>query len=108
MSTSCSRRWPDTDSVIPGWSEGPDLRCAIAHRGISRFRVRCGACHRARIRANPLASLRNDVMVFRANFPEAAASWLPPFVCRYRLAILAGAASLRQNLLAKLVMPGLV
>src|SRR5712671_119816 len=28
------------DSVIPGWSEGPDLRCAIAHRGISRFRVR--------------------------------------------------------------------
>jgi hypothetical protein len=26
--------------VIPGWSEGPDLRCAIAHRGISRFRVR--------------------------------------------------------------------
>src|SRR6266850_2121164 len=24
-------------SVIPGWSEGPDLRCAIAHRGISRF-----------------------------------------------------------------------
>src|SRR5258705_3497321 len=27
-------------SVIPGWSERPDLRCAIAHRGISRFRVR--------------------------------------------------------------------
>src|SRR6266404_2537741 len=26
--------------VIPRWSEGPDLRCAIAHRGISRFRVR--------------------------------------------------------------------
>src|SRR5882724_4671825 len=26
--------------VIPGWSAGPDLRCAIAHRGISRFRVR--------------------------------------------------------------------
>ena len=26
--------------VIPGWSEGPDLRCATAHRGISRFRVR--------------------------------------------------------------------
>jgi hypothetical protein len=23
--------------VIPGWSEGPDLRCAMAHRGISRF-----------------------------------------------------------------------
>jgi len=46
---------------------------------------------------DPLASLRNDVMVFRANFLEAAASWLPPFVCRYRLAILAGAASLRQT-----------
>ncbi len=29
-----------TTEVIPGWSEGPDLRCAIAHRGISRFRVR--------------------------------------------------------------------
>src|SRR6266700_5291639 len=27
-------------TVIPGWSEGPDLSCAIAHRGISRFRVR--------------------------------------------------------------------
>jgi putative endonuclease len=27
------------DPVIPGWSEGPDLRCAIAHREISRFRV---------------------------------------------------------------------
>src|SRR5439155_20535221 len=30
----------DSSAVIPGWSEGPDLRCAIAHRGISRFRVR--------------------------------------------------------------------
>src|SRR5205085_7682295 len=26
------------DSVIPEWSEGPYLICAIAHRGISRFR----------------------------------------------------------------------
>ena len=25
------------ESVIPGWSEGPDLRCAIAHRGILGF-----------------------------------------------------------------------
>src|ERR1022692_493631 len=33
------KRTPKSD-VIPGWSEGPDLRCAIAHRGISRFRVR--------------------------------------------------------------------
>src|SRR5439155_12563927 len=32
--------------VVPGWSEGPDLRCAIAHRGISRFRVRCFASPR--------------------------------------------------------------
>jgi hypothetical protein len=59
-------------NVIPGWSQrvgalrrpmtgsGPDLRCAIAHRGISRFRVRCGACHRAALRADPLASPRND------------------------------------------------
>ena len=29
-----------SDSVIPGWCAGPDLRCAIAHRGIRRFRVR--------------------------------------------------------------------
>src|SRR5437016_14359653 len=35
-----------SDSVIPGWSEGPDLGCAIAHRGISRFRVRCFASPR--------------------------------------------------------------
>src|SRR6266436_4056137 len=34
------------DSVIPGWSEGPDLRCAIAHRGISRLQVRCFASPR--------------------------------------------------------------
>jgi hypothetical protein len=33
-------------AVIPGWSAGPDLRCAIAHRGISRFRVRCVASPR--------------------------------------------------------------
>src|SRR5712671_5789608 len=46
--------------VIPGWSEGPDVRCAIAHRGISRFRARCGACHRAALCADPLASPRND------------------------------------------------
>jgi len=37
----------------------PDLRSAIAHRGISRFRVRCGACHRAALCADPLASPRN-------------------------------------------------
>src|SRR6202049_2713182 len=40
---SRSERW---ECVIPGWSEGPDLRCAIAHRGISRFRVRCCASPR--------------------------------------------------------------
>src|SRR6185312_12856393 len=33
-------------AVILGWSEGPDHRCAIAHRGISRFRVRCFASPR--------------------------------------------------------------
>src|SRR4029453_13525377 len=32
--------------VVPGWSAGPDLRCAIAHRGTSRFRVRCFASPR--------------------------------------------------------------
>jgi len=35
-----SRCFEGSHSVIPGWSEGPDLRCAIAHRGTSRFRVR--------------------------------------------------------------------
>jgi hypothetical protein len=25
--------------LIPGWSEGPDLRCATAHRGILRGSV---------------------------------------------------------------------
>jgi hypothetical protein len=55
-----AKRRSNPPFVIPGWSEGPDLRCAIAHRGISRFRARCfastgmtvygllrGACHRA-------------------------------------------------------------
>src|SRR6202035_3277674 len=36
-----ARRWASrrfiSCTVIPGWSEGPDLRCAIAHRGISSF-----------------------------------------------------------------------
>src|SRR5260370_28302792 len=46
--------------VIPGRIKDANLRCAIAHRGISRFRVRCGACHRAAPCADPLASPRND------------------------------------------------
>src|SRR6266550_4253977 len=48
-------------SVIPGWSEGPDLRCAIAHRGILGFRVRYFASPRNDgylLRADPVA--RND------------------------------------------------
>jgi hypothetical protein len=63
----------NSGSVIPGWSEGPDLRCAIAHRGISRFRVRCGACHRAALRADPLAAPRNDgVWVASRNLSSGA------------------------------------
>jgi hypothetical protein len=50
-------------SVIPGWSEGPDLRCAIAHRGISRFRVRC------------CASPRNDGLSWIASRALAMTSW---------------------------------
>src|SRR5258705_13996357 len=46
--------------VIPGRIKDANLRCAIAHRGISRLRVRCGACHRAAPCADPLASPRND------------------------------------------------
>jgi hypothetical protein len=46
----------------------PSLRARPRHSGmvrrtrpgISRFRVRCGACHRAALRADPLASPRND------------------------------------------------
>src|SRR5450756_1482256 len=67
---------------IPGWSAGPDLRCAIAHRGISRFRVRCGACHRAALRADPLASPRNDDAIqcdriFDRNFCARSLRGLP-------------------------------
>jgi hypothetical protein len=74
MRARCQAPRSDPDTVIPGWSQrvgalrrpmtgsGPDLRCAIAHRGILGFRVRCGACHRAALRADPLASPRNDVV----------------------------------------------
>src|SRR5450631_3313259 len=89
----------NSDSVIPGWSQrvgalrrpmtgsGPDLRCAIAHRGISRFRVRCGACHRAALRADPLASPRNDGVCYnskhdfptpRRDAPESCIYLSPP------------------------------
>jgi hypothetical protein len=34
------------DAVIPGRVDDANLRCAIAHRGISRFRVRCFASSR--------------------------------------------------------------
>ncbi len=46
MTIFARKRRSNPDSVIPGWSAGPDLRCAIAHRGISRFRVRCCASPR--------------------------------------------------------------
>ncbi len=39
-----------------------NLRCAIAHRGISRFRVWSGACHRAAQSADPLGPSRNDAV----------------------------------------------
>src|SRR6267142_1935043 len=58
MTIFARKRRSNPDSVIPGWSAGPDLRCAIAHRGISRFRVRC------------FASPRNDGCV------TTAAPWL--------------------------------
>jgi hypothetical protein len=45
-SRHCERSEAILYAVIPGWSAGPDLRCAIAHRGISRFRVRCFASPR--------------------------------------------------------------
>src|SRR5882672_7672477 len=46
MTIFARKRRSNPDSVIPGWSAGPDFRCAIAHRGISRFRVRCCASPR--------------------------------------------------------------
>ena len=57
-----------TNAVIPGWCVSTDLRCAIAHRGISRFRVRC------------FASPRNDdlwIASLRSIRPTLALS--PPF-----------------------------
>src|SRR5471032_2047885 len=39
--TTCWRFSVRSLNGRPGWSEGPDLRCAIAHRRTSRFRVRC-------------------------------------------------------------------
>jgi hypothetical protein len=68
----------DRDSVIPGWSTGPDLRCAIARRGISRFRVRCFASPRndgiCSI-PNMTSKSKHDFAPSRRNAPEA----LPEF-----------------------------
>ena len=68
--------------VIPGWSEGPNLRSAIAHRGISRFSdvqlhiaVRCRACHRAAPCAAPVASPPNDGLKWIASLALAKTSW---------------------------------
>src|SRR6266850_4254153 len=44
-----------SSTVIPGWSEGPDLRCAIAHRGIARF-----SDVQSNIQVRCFASPRND------------------------------------------------
>src|SRR5258705_11551609 len=46
MTARCGVKRSNPPFVIPGWYEGPDLRCAIAHRGISRFRARCFASPR--------------------------------------------------------------
>ena len=61
-----------------------NLRCAIVHRGTTRFRVRCGACHRAGQRPDPLASPRNDGVRRRSRpallrcicMPNIAPCWL--------------------------------
>src|SRR5438874_11679253 len=73
-------------SVIPGWSEGPDLRSAIAHRGISRF---SGAQLRTIVRC--FASPRNDGGV------KFEGRWLrlPPFFVGVVLAI-AGALAVSR------------
>src|SRR4030095_14607183 len=68
----------DVEVVIPGWSEGPDLRCASAHRGISRFRVRCCASPRndgtkhqgTRMKHDPV-----DVLIIGAGASGAAVAW---------------------------------
>ena len=54
-----------TSVVIPGWSEGPDLRCTIAHRGISRF-----SDVQLHIVARCCASPRNDSL-------NEAVGWSP-------------------------------
>jgi hypothetical protein len=43
----CARARPPATTVIPGWS-------VSTRPGISRFRVRCGACHRAGQQAGPV------------------------------------------------------
>src|SRR5690242_18148942 len=51
-------------AVIPGWSAGPDLRCAIADRGISRFSdVQCTSEFDASHRPGMTAELlRHDLL----------------------------------------------
>jgi len=49
----------------------------IAHRGISRFRVRCGACHRAAPCADPLASPQNGGVGLLRRLPPPSRPNMP-------------------------------
>src|SRR4029077_5241776 len=64
-------------AVIPAWSEGPDLRCASAHRGISRFRVRCFASPRNDQGTGPRMNKHDpvDVLIIGAGASGAAVAW---------------------------------
>src|SRR5229473_5343632 len=66
-------QFSNSRTVIPGWSAGPDLRCAIAHRGISRFRVRCSASPR-----NDGVCSKHHVAISRRNAPELCIYLSPP------------------------------
>src|SRR6266702_8563165 len=107
MSTSCSRRWPDTDSVIPGWSEGPDRRCAIAHRGISRFRARCCASppnDATRLLARKFAEFLHHALIDRSlerhDQPREILHRFPAPVDEFGLVAVAGGRDIDLGILA--------
>jgi len=60
-----SRRFVRSLPSFRGGALAPDLRCAIAHRGISRFRVRCFASPRndGLTRTTFMASIHKDIAI---------------------------------------------
>ena len=78
-------------AVIPGWSEGPDLRCALAHRGISKF-LRCASAHRSRCAPPRNDGVKNQAATIR---PETSRDARADRNCRSISA--AGSGRLNRN-----------